>query len=68
MKNIILILLGLIAMLNFNSCKNDNVLETILSENKTLNSVVKNKDKYDLQILFTQVDKGNNGKISFKTP
>jgi hypothetical protein len=56
MKKIIVILFGLIAMLNFNSCQNDNVLMEILKKNNELNFVLENKDKFELQILYTQVE------------
>jgi hypothetical protein len=67
MKKIIVILFGLIAMLNFNSCQNDNVLMEILKKNNELNFVLENKDKFELQILYTKVDREDNGKTSFKT-
>ena len=68
MKNIISILLGLIVMLNFNNCKNENVLEEIIEESKEeLNPVIENKDKYELQILYTKILRSENGKIDFKT-
>ncbi len=68
MNKTIIILLGLIVMLNFNACKNENVLEDIIEENKEeLNPVVENKDKYELQIFYTKILRLEDGKIDFNT-
>ena len=55
-------------MLSSSSCTKENELENILNKNKSkLNPVLGNKDKYELQILYTQVDRKDNSKIRFKT-
>ena len=70
MKNIIILyqLIGLMLFLNLVGCKEMNTLEKIISkENEKINKVILAKDTYEVQILYTKVNKNKTGEIEFET-
>ncbi|MCW8850347.1 MAG: class A beta-lactamase-related serine hydrolase [Melioribacteraceae bacterium] len=70
MKKIIPIRIAVISILliNFLGCREMNDLEKIISkENEKINKVVLAKDKYELQILYTKINKNEDGKVNFET-
>ena len=50
------ILIGIIMISSFNGCSSNNILEQLLEDsNQKILTVVENKDKYELQIIYTRV-------------
>lgn len=50
-----------------NSC-NDNIISSLVhSDIKELKEVIDHKDKYEVQIRYTQIDRDKNGMPSFRT-
>ncbi len=65
---LIKIIIGLVIMLNNNGFKELSILEKIIGENSDkLNPVIENLNKYELQILYTKIDRDENNKINFTT-
>lgn len=68
MKNAFLILMGILIMITFNNCGNENILENLIDDNlHELNPVIDNKDKYELQIIYTQIIRDNENNVKFNT-
>ncbi len=69
MKNeLSLILLGIFFMTNLINAQTENILEKIIKENSAeLSPVIQNLHKYEVQILYTQIDENKDGKINLRT-
>lgn len=64
----VLILLGILFMSNLINAQTLNILEKIINENsEKLSPVIQNVNKYEVQILYTQIDKNENGEIKLNT-
>ena len=52
---------------NFLGCNEQSILETLLDEHdEKIFKVVQNKEKYELQIIYTKIDRKDN-KIKLST-
>ncbi|MFZ1291567.1 MAG: serine hydrolase [Melioribacteraceae bacterium] len=70
MKNCksILILLGIFMITNFSLGQTENILEKLINENfENLSPEIQDLEKYEIQIIYTQIDKNENGKINLNT-
>ncbi|MBK8944297.1 MAG: serine hydrolase [Ignavibacteriae bacterium] len=68
MKKSILILFGIILMINQNFGQSENILEKLINDNyEKLLPAIENLEKYEIQIIYTQIDKNDNGEISLNT-
>jgi len=70
MKTIIIlsIIIGLGFMINFTYGQSENILDELIKENfQKLSPAIANLGKYEIQILYTQVQKDEVGKISLNT-
>lgn len=63
----LIIIIGFV-MLQSTSAQPINVLEKIINQNyKSLSPAIKNLDKYEIQIILTEVNKEENGRVNFQT-
>lgn len=65
---LIKMVIGLTIMVNTNGFKELNILEKIIGENSNkLNPVLENLSKYELQVLYTKVDRDENNNVNLTT-
>lgn len=68
MKKSILILFGIILMINQNFGQSENILEKLINDNyEKLLPAIENLEKYEIQMIYTQIDKNDNDEISLNT-
>jgi len=65
---LLIILMGICIMSNISVGQNKNVLEDLIYSNmEILSPVIENVDKYEVQILYTQMDHLEDNKVHLKT-
>ncbi|MDP5140342.1 MAG: hypothetical protein NWP83_07715 [Spirosomaceae bacterium] len=55
------------SLLTLNAQQTDKKLEKILSKSKELRPVLSQKDKYEIQIIYTQIDRDAQNRPTFTT-
>lgn len=67
-KTIEIIFIGILIMTDFTIAQNENVLERIIQQNyEKLTPAIEDSEKYEIQILYTQINRNDKNKISFNT-
>lgn len=62
------IFLGIILMSYLTSCDDSNDLSDLLySGNDNIKNILDNADKYELQIIYTKIDRNNDGGVNFSS-
>lgn len=68
LSKLIIILLGSLIMTSTLNAQNKNILDKIISENyEQLLPAIQNLEKYEIQIIYTKIDKDKNGKKKLQT-
>lgn len=68
LSKLIIILLGSLIMSGTLNAQNKNLLDKIISENyQQLLPAIQNLEKYEIQIIYTKIEKDENGKKKLQT-